>query len=219
MTSDAPSFECIGLPGDLWIEVALDADPLDVMSLSQTCRILHSLLSEGSVWKAILRKDMRRNGPFIVSYSLDELTLGELQRAATRSERWRRFSIKRALSPGAWNMDATLETGKSLRDCSDVRPTNANLTQRLIPGGRFLLTSGVSNPYYDGESTAQMTLWDLGPHNSHPGLKSIPVASSVVARGFPPYQRVRLDVDLCVADETRLTIAASFSAGGEGART
>ncbi|TEB22201.1 hypothetical protein FA13DRAFT_1519559 [Coprinellus micaceus] len=147
MTSDAPSFECIGLPGDLWIEVALDADPLDVMSLSQTCRILHSLLSEGSVWKAILREDMRRNGPFIVSYSLDELTLDELQRAATRSERWRRFSIKRALSPGAWNMDATLETGKSLRDCSDVRPTNANLTQRLIPGGRFLLTSGVSNPF------------------------------------------------------------------------
>ena len=35
MTSDELSFESIGLPGDVWIEVALDAGPLDVVSLSQ----------------------------------------------------------------------------------------------------------------------------------------------------------------------------------------
>jgi hypothetical protein len=35
MSTEALSIDDAGLPGDLWLEIAMDAEPLDVISLSQ----------------------------------------------------------------------------------------------------------------------------------------------------------------------------------------
>ena len=92
-------------------------------------------------------------------------------------------------------------------------------THRLIPGGRFLLTSGVLGDVNGavGESIAQMTVWDLGAHNSPPDVQPITVASTVITRGFPnPWRRLQLGLDLGVVDEARLAVVASYTAGEEG---
>ncbi|TEB27157.1 hypothetical protein FA13DRAFT_1794975 [Coprinellus micaceus] len=77
------------LPTELWTKIALDSDPLDVVFLSQTCSSLHATLTDRAVWKAILGNVMRKYGDFIVSYSIDDMTVEALQKAASGPYRWR----------------------------------------------------------------------------------------------------------------------------------
>ncbi|TEB27166.1 hypothetical protein FA13DRAFT_1794984 [Coprinellus micaceus] len=57
------------LPDDIWLEIAAEAEPLDLLFLSQCCRSLYLLFSDKETWTKILRSVMHDCGPFIVEYS------------------------------------------------------------------------------------------------------------------------------------------------------
>jgi hypothetical protein len=180
----------------------------------QTCKALHSLFSQLSAWKAILRVAMRKHGLFIVSYSLDDLTLSGLQRAATRPDRWKRSTLTNPHSKfqGSETTFQAAEYGKGRTAIPELR--RGGSSYRLIPGGRFLLVAGVSQDEGSRErqSSANITLWDLDPESDVPGLEPVKVSSHLIACGAYPARRpLALHVDVCITGETELAVVATFT--------
>ncbi|KAJ3523355.1 hypothetical protein NMY22_g11477 [Coprinellus aureogranulatus] len=153
----------IHIPADLWLEVVREMQLSDVMSLSQTCRIMHSLISTKSVWIGILRNFMSKYGRFAPASSLEEMSLEELQKSASRPWRWKRL-MQIIASPSEGIIARDQVKPNVVREWFDPPRGNAR-TYRLVPGGRYLITSqgGVAPPC-DGSPRWRvcLKLWDSG---------------------------------------------------------
>ena len=155
---------------------------------------------------------MHRYGPFIVEYSIEKMTLGDLQRAATGPERW-----KRLLKAKATASTSGAETGKlspSTLRAWTLLPTVRPICH-LVPGGRFLVTGGASlrphMPPGQREPILSLDLWDLGcpfmKNNTPPLLlNSWTLGSGIDSRGI-----FISGSDLCVTGDTSFRLALSFS--------
>ncbi|TEB21906.1 hypothetical protein FA13DRAFT_1741444 [Coprinellus micaceus] len=156
--SSLPTFglDDLGIPGDLWIEIAVKLDPLDVLILSETCRTLYSLLTEKSVWIRVLRIVVRSLGSFIPSYSLSSMSVRELQRAAAGPYRWRRIGERGVSHTDSLSPESVIT--KSLRKW-EISVDEV----KLVPGGRFAVTRTTEQSPETGEAFPRtITLWDLG---------------------------------------------------------
>ena len=181
----------------------------------QTCQTLRSIVSQTQAWKEILRLVMRSHGYFMVSYSLDDMSLRDLQRAATGPDRWKKFALTNARSKvqefssmSNAEKHVKLSTGTTERGLLRM-----GHTYRLIPGGRFLLVADVSQGGEPEtmESFATVTLWDLHPQGNLPGAQPVRVASHLIASGTYPVHPLSMRVDACITSETELELVAVFA--------
>ncbi|KAJ3538911.1 hypothetical protein NMY22_g4970 [Coprinellus aureogranulatus] len=138
----------VDLPCELWEEMASNADPIDVLSWSATCRGFHAIFSQRSLWLRLLNSVCNQYGIFKPTFPMDNMDLGQLMKAALRPGRWRkRIPYKFSTWPHAVSPWSASETPPRIRMRAE---------DYLVPGGRFFVTSssGMNNP--------EIRLWDLG---------------------------------------------------------
>ncbi|KAF9052064.1 hypothetical protein BJ165DRAFT_1591832 [Panaeolus papilionaceus] len=148
-TSNA--MKLLDLPLDVYVYLCCFIDPLDIISLSQTCSKLRVSSHERHIWTSALKTMCHRNLIPATTFKTAELSVEELKHSSTAPSRL----LSKILKGSTITLDATvlpslcpqsvfkIYTGHPLREFSRAC---------LIPGGRFLLA-------YDG---ASLILHDLG---------------------------------------------------------
>ncbi|KAJ6514203.1 hypothetical protein C8R47DRAFT_1001492, partial [Mycena vitilis] len=148
------------LPADILIAIMGFVPPYDILTLRTVSKSTSQFTYERSVWIDSLRRACIQHDIYTPSFPLTEMSLDELEHAATACGR---FSSRLRHN--------------FFEDCTVwphyvqyLEPAGHEFENlRLIPGGRFLLTSH--------KRTIQ--LWDLGNHLCSP--KSLPITSLELA--------------------------------------
>ncbi|KAF6752628.1 hypothetical protein DFP72DRAFT_904266 [Ephemerocybe angulata] len=216
------------IPYELWCEAFAHSEPSDVLSLGQTCKALHALVAQRSIWITILASICARHALFAPSYPLHDMDLAQLQRAAMRPNLLQRRMKNHAL-PGD-RLNEARELGPvTILDLNQLRTSPENdgaewsFHRHLVPGGRFLVQVRYPRASEDGMAiTAQgpfsATLWDLGVPSSAPLSKPIlmgakdlgeyvePVVSVVSSYTGASKDILRVAIELGNSDEDRLVV-------------
>ncbi|KAJ3501594.1 hypothetical protein NMY22_g18872 [Coprinellus aureogranulatus] len=211
MASGTLAVDEIHLPADVWLEIVLDTQPLDVIALSQTCRAMHTVLSTKPVWMDILRNLMSKYGRFVVPFCHEDMALQTLQKAATCSQRWKRLKDRSAILPEK-PLPAVQLQPKLVKEWQDAPRQTMAGNCYLTPGGRFLITSQLdAAPPQDGlpKWKACIVLWDMGSPFSATGDQPMRIATHVLAyRSQRRSLIVRLDA--CLVNNVELRVAVSW---------
>ncbi|KAF7351311.1 hypothetical protein MSAN_01562600 [Mycena sanguinolenta] len=181
------------LPVDNVFQVLKFADPRDIFAFGQTCTKYQEINKTRTVWINALRRVCEINSLFVPSFPYDEMSLSELQRAATfgASPRFARRLYKQqadavpgSLTPCSWRI-FTPRVAKSSNVASEEPGTLKAL--RIVPGGRFMVIA----------TDTLVHLWDLGydatklikPHalasialpepNSEPSISVLPTKDGI----------------------------------------
>ncbi|KAH6905544.1 hypothetical protein BKA70DRAFT_1564956 [Coprinopsis sp. MPI-PUGE-AT-0042] len=148
-------------PLDIWGHVAYFVDPVDLLSLRKTCKVLYKMTQRRFVWLQIAKRVCFELGLFEKSFPFDDMTTGDLEHLALSPSR-----------VGNWvsNNDERYQGPLQTRLFSP-RPSRSEAVLEihgleLVPGGRYLITYTVLKGVY---------LWDLG-YNTMIAAKSIPLA-------------------------------------------
>ncbi|KAF6757052.1 hypothetical protein DFP72DRAFT_891647 [Ephemerocybe angulata] len=177
------------LPHEVWCNAFEHMEPSEVLFLGQVSRTLRTLVSEKSVWRAILRSVCRKYDLFGPSFPVEEMSVKELQRAALGPE-----LFKALVTRHSWPADE-LHEAQILVPASDLTPFRKRgfkmggsrsvkfmWVRHLVPGGRFLFqVTQAPNKAADGSFTVQ--LWDLGVPGSSPLRK--PSLMAEIKNGKP----------------------------------
>ncbi|KAJ6470609.1 hypothetical protein C8R47DRAFT_1222509 [Mycena vitilis] len=145
------------LPVDNIFQILKFADPADIFLFGQTCRKFLEITLTRSVWLNALRRVCDLNGLFIPSFPYDNMSLSELQRAATfgAAPRFARRLYKREVDPTTVSLTpfARRIFIPRVTKTSNVALDDPGLlkTLDLIPGGRFLIIA----------TNTLVHLWDL----------------------------------------------------------
>ncbi|KAJ7739974.1 hypothetical protein DFH07DRAFT_70581 [Mycena maculata] len=141
------------LPLDNVIQIFKFVDPADIFTLQRTCKKFLDLTLTRTVWLNALRRICEMNSLFEPSFPFDDMSLLELQRAATSVSR--RFTKKLykpegdALSPFV----SRILTPRVVKTSNvAARDPGVLKTLDLVPGGRFLFIT----------TDTVVHLWDLG---------------------------------------------------------
>jgi hypothetical protein len=123
---------------------------------------------------------MRKYGDFIVSYSIDDMTVEALQKAASGPYRWRALLDQSATLDQETARILPIQPAISRKWHDGPDDTERNC--RLVPGGRFLIERGFEwrerLPRRSGELFVK--LWDLGAPGSN--AQPICITTKVLAR-------------------------------------
>jgi len=142
---------------DLQIHICEFLHPLHILALRQTCKACHAATSQRIVWIGALNRTCRHNSLFLPSFPIPDMSLLELERAATAPSRWIMLSSSKNRNPNKLLPSRTTRiTNNSIPFTLDDLALQ-NLY--LVPGGRYLLASSslsFSSEYYD------LGVWDLG---------------------------------------------------------
>lgn len=157
----------------------------------QVCRDLYSFLSTREVWTRVLRSASRRHGVFLPTDPVSEagMTIGQIQRAASRPERWRNLVCRRAAPLGLWGENPP--TPQDLDEHPTITPTSERASfplrswrLHLVPGGRFLVVLALpadhSRWFPAAPTTVVLSIYDLG----NPGTTENDVPSIVASHSF-----------------------------------
>ncbi|KAF6752673.1 hypothetical protein DFP72DRAFT_904518 [Ephemerocybe angulata] len=177
------------LPQELWCETFAYSKPYDVLMLSQTCRALHIVVSQRSVWVEILMRLCDRYGLFKPSYPVHEMDLTQLQRAALGPTLFQRVLKRGAVPADTLNQARELKV-RSVHGLGNFIsgtgvPPNSGSGDRwifyrhLVPGGRFLAQVRQSRTCSAFGNNFVIELWDLGMAGQSPLAPPILVASKV----------------------------------------
>ncbi|TEB21891.1 hypothetical protein FA13DRAFT_1741431, partial [Coprinellus micaceus] len=153
------------------------------------CREVYSFLSTREVWTRVLRLVCCRHGVFLPTYPASEMTVEQLQRAASMPERWRDLVRRRAAPFGLWD-----EHPPTRRRDQDEHPTIMPTLEgtffplrhwrlHLVPGGKFLAVLTLpdrSSSYPAGTTTVILSIYDL----VEPGSTYRQVPSLVASQSF-----------------------------------
>ncbi|KAF6764469.1 hypothetical protein DFP72DRAFT_871968 [Ephemerocybe angulata] len=179
------------LPMDIVFQILQHLDPLDIVAMRATSRSLHVATSERIVWLSVLDRICEHYGIFKPTFPFEEMSLAQLEHAAFSSSRF--VKTVQRFDPGPLGDNcAPVYQHRTIKS-----PRNADGKGRLflIPGGRFLLTSGT-----------EIRLWDLG-HSSEP----YHVKPRVIARTEDGSALAAV----CPSDDGKgLVVAATSSADG-----
>ncbi|KAJ6487825.1 hypothetical protein C8R45DRAFT_994446 [Mycena sanguinolenta] len=157
-TFTAPLVTLMDFPVDNIFQVLKFADPRDIFAFGQTCTKYLEITKTRTVWINALRRVCEVNSLFVPSFPYDEMSLSELQRAATfgASPRFARRLYKQqndaftgCLTPRSWRT-FTPRAAKSSSVASEEPGTLKLL--RIVPGGRFMFIV----------TDTLVHLWDLG---------------------------------------------------------
>ncbi|KAF8189349.1 hypothetical protein BJ912DRAFT_379127 [Pholiota molesta] len=147
----------ISMSLDIHILVLQHLDPPDIVSFRKTCKILLDATHQRIVWINALKKMCLENTVYLHSYPVADMSIPELEYAASTPERWNRY-IRKHKGEKDFTPSPLMRT---LLNPDDYwHPSNlahsltfAILEQLyLVPGGRFLVTLSQSRIY----------VWDLG---------------------------------------------------------
>ncbi|KAJ3513993.1 hypothetical protein NMY22_g14882 [Coprinellus aureogranulatus] len=175
------------VPEDIWIDIAKDLEPIDVIRLGQTCRFLRGVTSTGTLWKMILRSVCSRYKLFAPSYPVDDMTVAHLQRIALGPYLWAKLVKKHAV-----RAEELAEQSKPITHVSTTSTATMMLRRMhdpnfMVPGGRFLVVLRNRQPWTPQETgldSPVLELWDLGVAGT--SLKPEPILISQTDTGLPP---------------------------------
>ncbi|RXW13911.1 hypothetical protein EST38_g11944 [Candolleomyces aberdarensis] len=143
------------LPIELHLSIThhLAFQPQNFFSLLKTCRILHTVYSQKCIWDTALQLLCRRDALFSPSYSIQSMTVSQLQRAVMGPDLWN--SRLRARKPFVGPDVYTEGTFTQLKHIDDQTPAvlgECKSRVYLVPGGRHLFE----------QAHNVISLWDLG---------------------------------------------------------
>ncbi|KAJ2915563.1 hypothetical protein MD484_g4843, partial [Candolleomyces efflorescens] len=139
-------------PLELYLKLFSDLEPLELLQLSQTCKQLHETLSDKQIWKTALRKMCSQEHLFEPSFPIEEMEVGDMQRAALGPTLWKN-KVHRHAKLGPNHPLPYVERSFGGDYEPGLRREVIFTDTHIVPGGRYLLSS----------STKFITLWDLGP--------------------------------------------------------
>ena len=151
---------------------------------------------------------MRRQGTFLVSCTINDMTVDQLRRTAVGPQRWRRMTQARAavlsLSQDRHRSPAVLRPSR-LTDCTALLPSHRPI-YHLVPGGRFLVIGTV-------DTKATVRLWDLGSPLEGGTTNPVLLACHDVVDGFSysDDRPIRIAGNVCVVGETELQVVVTYS--------
>ncbi|KAJ7167448.1 hypothetical protein C8R43DRAFT_1121859 [Mycena crocata] len=167
------------LPLDTLIQILQFADPVDIFSISQTCRVWLDVALSRTVWLSALRRMCETNCLFKPSFPMDSMSLLELQDAATSAGRFTKRLYKREgdavtvpLAPFV-RRSFTPRVVKTSNVASEI-PGELK-TVHLVPGGRFLIVA----------TATLVHLCDLG-HGANKLIKPHALASTGLLQAGEP---------------------------------
>lgn len=145
---------------DLLIHIQLFLDPVDILALRSTCKHLWDATRSRTVWMNAVRNVSVAQGAFLPSFPLQEMSLDDLEHAALSPRRlWALIGKADVMKPFL----IRVFTPRTSRGAEPVSIDGA----RLVPGGRFLLTS---------TNNGGLSLWDIG-YNAGTHMKIFPIAT------------------------------------------
>jgi F-box domain len=141
-----PALEKLGI--DIIIQILSFVQPLDIIALRQVCRALLAASRERVVWRNALRLVTVQHGLFAATFPVGEMTIPQLQRAATSPGRFVAF-LRRELRPPKIRLPNKCIEPTSIRELPG-KFENAF----LVPGGRYILAKA--------RNFKTIELWDIG---------------------------------------------------------
>ncbi|KAJ3516439.1 hypothetical protein NMY22_g14212 [Coprinellus aureogranulatus] len=172
------------LPPDIVGYVLKRLDPVDIIAMRATCRSFYRVANSRSIWMAALDRVCEQHGIFKPTFPLEKMTLADLEHAASGPHRFVKFVNASSPTEPNYCIQPYLTRQMPCRKKAIEAGIPDGLYQAtclaLIPGGRFLVTSGSGN----GTTKEGMAcLWDLG-YNMHRPAKPYPIAT--IATGPSP---------------------------------
>ncbi|KAJ3509558.1 hypothetical protein NMY22_g16252 [Coprinellus aureogranulatus] len=175
------------VPEDIWIDIAKDLEPIDVIRLGQTCRFLRGVTSTGTLWKMILRSVCSRYKLFAPSYPVDDMTAAHLQRIALGPYLWARLVERHAVCAEDLTEQSKPITHVSATSTATMMLRRMHDPNFMVPGGRFLVVLRNRQPWTPQETgldSPVLELWDMGVSGT--SLKPEPILISQTDTGLPP---------------------------------
>ncbi|TEB37192.1 hypothetical protein FA13DRAFT_1786388 [Coprinellus micaceus] len=143
------------LPREIVRHILLDSlDPFTILSMRRTCKLIYKTSRDKDIWVATLEKVCEEYGIFKPTFPMAQMSLMELEHAATSPQRFLSLIRREPLSTDS--------------DPNGRPYLVENLM--LVPGGRYLLCT-VQMGDSEGHDIA---IWDLG-YNSKQYLDPYPV--------------------------------------------
>ncbi|KAJ3513088.1 hypothetical protein NMY22_g15146 [Coprinellus aureogranulatus] len=213
MSIDTPFRLELHLPEDVWDEIVSKLEPLDVMALSKTCKTLDVLLSRRDMWSRILRAVCQQRGVFTPTYPAADMDLLQIQRAASRPERWAK--VLRDNAAPFYDLAKTPQLSPVTPERPlELRPTGL---RHLVPGGRFLIDLVLEErDRVSGVTRAWIHLWDLG-------IPTVTSQKPTIIASYPfafattrPITGGEVKFNFCVLDASVIRVATTYLDCTEG---
>ncbi|KAF9535285.1 hypothetical protein CPB83DRAFT_888015 [Crepidotus variabilis] len=151
------------LPPELQLRILEYLEPSDVFRLRRTCKALHHVSRERTLWISILCRLMDQNTIFEPSFSIPRMSLLQLEYAATSPDRWLRLVHRGGIQNGSEEPmllrpchSVVLEDEDEDEDEDEASHSSTSILQNilslhLVLGGRYLITV----------SDLWLAVWDL----------------------------------------------------------
>ncbi|KAF5330194.1 hypothetical protein D9611_010616 [Ephemerocybe angulata] len=160
----APSAGSFRFSSEIIMHIIRFLGPKDILSMRKACRMMHRVTKYRVVWLEALERVCEEYGIFKPTFPMEEMSLLELEHASTGPTRFlngvKRYQPEEFVRPYLTRMPQLCRTRNSHDRSSDIL--------HLVPGGRFLFTSGVN--------LNTVCLFDLG-YNMNVPVKSFPLAT------------------------------------------
>ncbi|KAJ7485798.1 hypothetical protein FB451DRAFT_1231091 [Mycena latifolia] len=158
------------IPHDVLLRIMSYTNVLDIIALRQVCTSLLAASYQRILWIQALRSLCAEKNIFLPSFPISEMTLPQLEHAATAGLRFlARMRREFTSSP----FSGTLRPFSTRILSSAASATECFKNTILVPGGRFLLTSCGKN----------VRIWDVGFH-SGVVVNPYPIASTDVGHAY-----------------------------------
>ncbi|KDR79839.1 hypothetical protein GALMADRAFT_241929 [Galerina marginata CBS 339.88] len=162
----------LNLPPNLHLQIFFLLDAIDVISIRQSCKTFSETSLRKEVWTTVLRNMCYQNTVFAPTFSIDDMSVSELEKAATaparmlsRLENHQKSSHKTPLKPH--------RTRYFSPEDDEVNFDSVF----LVPGGRFLVTGSLDGlklwdlSSFSNENAPQIVMSWLFPLNTVFGIK------------------------------------------------
>ncbi|KAJ7739975.1 hypothetical protein DFH07DRAFT_839507 [Mycena maculata] len=160
---------------DLLIHIQSFMDPADIMALRRSSKIMAAATRHRTVWISALRRVCALHEVPMCTYPVENMSLAEFEHAATSPARFLAQIFKnRATDDLIPAFSTRLFKPRLPRFSPGPAPLGEVSLIRLIPGGRYLVTSSDAN---------RICVWDLG-YSPAAIVDPYPLASTVAA-GLP----------------------------------
>ncbi|KAF6764476.1 hypothetical protein DFP72DRAFT_1130352 [Ephemerocybe angulata] len=159
----SPSVGNFRLSSEIIMQILRFLGPKDILSMRKTCRMMHTVTKDRVVWLEALKRICEQYGIFKPTFPMEGMSLLELEHASTGPTRFLNGVKKH--EPETW-VRPYLTRMPQLRESRSSHDSSYSNAVHLVPGGRFLFTSGRND----------ICLFDLGYSMNVP-VKPFPIAT------------------------------------------
>ncbi|KAF5331281.1 hypothetical protein D9611_013070 [Ephemerocybe angulata] len=206
------------VPAEIWIKILVDVEPFDVLSAGKTCRYLRDITSSKDLWRGLVNTMCSKHGLFRPSYPVEDMSLGQIQRATVGP-----YLFARQLQHRGASFDTPIAAVDRLEPVSQriACVQRHILFYQLVPGGRFavfIYPTETSTETIGTLPALSMELVDLGPPglplSPEPALSYVhPNISSMARGGMMVTASVSITSQSPLADTLRVGIAMIHTDG------